>query len=147
MVPYSQTIASRIFREIGGGRSLASVCAGKGMPSRTAVYKWIDDIPEFAEGYARAQRERGEYYGHRVAQIGNSVEAGKLRPDVGRVAIDAYKWTAARMASKNWGDKTAHEHSGPGGTPIAINGLDLSKLSAEDLAALEALLSKAGGGK
>jgi hypothetical protein len=57
------------------------------------------------------------------------------------------KWAAGRMAPKVWGDKVSHEVTGKNGGPITHHH-DLTKLSDEELAQLEALHSKialAGG--
>lgn len=61
-----------------------------------------------------------------------------------RVKIDAYKWRAARLKPKVYGDRIVQEHTGAGGGPIQT--MDLSKLTDEQLAALEPVLSALAGG-
>ena len=48
---------------------------------------------------------RGDHYGAKVAEIAARCEAGDIEPNAARVAIDGYKWTAARMAPKQWSEK------------------------------------------
>ena len=37
-----------------------------------------------------------------------------------RLRIDTRKWVASKLIPKTYGDRTAHEHSGPDGAPITV---------------------------
>lgn len=63
-----------------------------------------------------------------------------------RVQIDTRKWMLSKMLPKVYGDKVTQEHTGAGGGPIAIAGLDLKNLNDDELAKMHTLLSKVNGG-
>ena len=57
-----------------------------------------------------------------------------------RLRVDTRKWAAGKMAPKRYGDKI--QHTGDGGGPIRVRP-DLSKLTDEELDALERILGRA----
>ncbi len=56
-----------------------------------------------------------------------------------RLRVDARKWIAAKLLPKRYGDKL--QHTGEGGGPIRVRP-DLSKLTDEELNALERILGR-----
>ena len=57
-----------------------------------------------------------------------------------RLRVDTRKWAAGKLAPKRYGDKL--QHTGDGGGPIRVRP-DLSKLTDEELDALERILGRA----
>ncbi len=57
-----------------------------------------------------------------------------------RLRVDTRKWAAGKLAPKRYGDKI--QHTGDGGGPIRVRP-DLSKLTDEELDALERILGRA----
>ncbi len=57
-----------------------------------------------------------------------------------RLRVDTRKWAAGKLAPKRYGDKL--QHTGDGGGPIRVRP-DLSKLTDEELNALERILGRA----
>ena len=53
-----------------------------------------------------------------IVEATEQVLSGELDPNAARVAIDALKWTAARMHPTVYSEKHAIELSGPNGGPI-----------------------------
>lgn len=131
-----------LFEMIAESKSLRSACEELGLDAPSTV-RFIDADERLGQQYAHARAVRGDGYGEKVAVVAQQVLEGKVQPDVGRVAMDGFKWTAARMTPKRWGDKVAHEHSGPDGAPIQH--VDLSRLSDEQLEQMKGLLTVAGG--
>ena len=108
----SPEVVKNFLHRISEGRSQASVCRDDDMPDWATIWRWTKDDPKFAAAFAVAKEERGNYYGEKVAEIALAVLSGKLKDsNAARVAIDGLKWTAARMASKNFGDRMQVEHS------------------------------------
>lgn len=136
-VKYSPELAATICARLSSGLSMRRLCRRDDMPHRATIFKWIAIYPDFRTEYMRALEARGCSYGEQVEEIAQRVLAGELAPDVARVAIDALKWTAGRMAPKVYGDRVAHEHTGKDGGPIQH--VDLSKLSDDQLAQLEGI--------
>lgn len=128
-----------LMQRLGAGESLRGICADKGLHA-PSVLAFIDADDRLGEQYARTRAIQGDGYGLKVADVAQDILDKKVAPDVGKAAMDGFKWTAARMASKRWGDKQQHEHTGANGGPIQM---DLSRLSEEDLNALEMIAAKA----
>ena len=102
---YDEAVGEEFCKRIAMGRSLRSVCDDDDMPSADTVLKWNRVRAEFAERYAQAREDRGMSYGDKIGDMVDKVLSGEYPPDVARVAIDALKWTAARLAPKQYGDK------------------------------------------
>jgi transposase-like protein len=106
----------RIVEMLATGKSLSEICRLEDMPAWSTVHRWIDDDSEFAGQVTRA-REIG--YQHRAEQ---AVEVAKRAEDaaLGRLALDAERWFLGKLSNAFSDDKARkHEHSGPGGSPIA----------------------------
>ena len=98
-------LLDEFLRRISRGRSIANVCDDEDMPDHSTVYDWIAKDESFSERYARACADRGLLYADRIADITDKMMRGEIAPDVARVAIDAHKWTAARLVPKLYGDR------------------------------------------
>lgn len=105
-----------ILARIRAGASLTLAAEAEGVPESTA-YAWIGTSDE----YARAREQRGDYYGQRVADVAQATLQGKHDPEVARVAMDGFKWTASKMYSKAWGDRVQLE-GGESGTTVILLG-------------------------
>jgi len=75
------------------------------MPSREAVYSWLRNSPTFADQYARARQDRGDWRNDQIDVIAKDLRDGKLDANAARVLIDALKWQAAHEAPKVYADK------------------------------------------
>lgn len=102
---FNEEIAERVCRMIAEGRSTRWVCEQDGMPDITTVYDWKRRHAGFAQQYALAMEDRGASYGDRLSDMVELVLAGEYEVDRARLAIDTLKWTAARLAPKQYGDK------------------------------------------
>ena len=103
---YTSEVGAIICQRVAGGDSAHKIGKDIGVPPRT-IYGWSEDdnlAPGFPADYARARKERGEFYGQKVVDLAQDAMDGRMTSDVARVAIDAYKWTAARMTPKVYGD-------------------------------------------
>ena len=102
---YSEELAQEICKRVSLGESLNAISKVENMPSHDTIYKWLRNNKSFADDYALAREERGLTYGDKLSDLIDSVLDGTYPPDVARVAIDALKWQAARLAPKHYGDK------------------------------------------
>ena len=67
----------------------------------------------FSEQYAHATELRGWNFGERVTDLAEKLLEDKdLDPNRVRVAVDALKWAAARLAPKRYGDRIEAHVSG-----------------------------------
>lgn len=134
---YSTELADLICERLADGESLRSICREAAMPGMMTVLDWRNRYPEFRAKYACAREAQAEVMDDMI--MTTAKDAG-TNPMGARVQIDAYKWRAAKLAPKSFGDKVSHEHSGPGGAPIPVKAgiRDLTALSDAELASFYA---------
>ena len=79
------------------------------MPTRRAVFYWVDERPEFASRYAMARQRQGDWHYDRIVRA--SEEAKDLTSNVAvqaiRVHIDGLKWAAARLRPEVYAEHTS----------------------------------------
>jgi hypothetical protein len=98
---YTKEKAQTICRMIENGMTLVAICHLPDMPDISTVYDWQDAHVEFAESYARARQRQADTFAAMVmTEAFNSHDA-----QIGRLRIDALKWTASKLAPKKYGDK------------------------------------------
>jgi hypothetical protein len=100
-ITYSEQKANEICQMIESGMSLVSICSLDDMPRISTVYDWIDKLPDLADRYARARQRQADTLASMVmTEAFNANDA-----QIGRLRIDALKWTASKLAPKKYGDK------------------------------------------
>ena len=107
---YSDALAEDICTKLAEGNSLRSICAEEGMPAFQTVLKWRNDMPAFAEQYARAREAQGHFNADRAIEEAMTAQDASL----GRLRYDALRWHASKMTPKVYGDKI--QHTGADGT-------------------------------
>jgi hypothetical protein len=118
---YTEEMAERICNWLEEGRTLRTFCFLEGTPEIVTVNRWRDAHPDFEHRYACA-RERGM---DALAEIAADEACANHAPeDVqrARLALDARKWFASKIAPRKYGDKldVRQEISGPNGQPIEV---------------------------
>jgi hypothetical protein len=131
---YSKAVGTTICERLSQGESLRRICADKEMPGKSTVMRWLADVPEFRDQYARARELQADYWAEEIIEIADDgtndyVEKenrdGSTHQAVdsehinrSRLRVDTRKWLMARLAPKKYGDRVTAEHSGLDGTPI-----------------------------
>jgi hypothetical protein len=110
---YSEEVVAEILRRISAGESLVSVCRDDHMPHRDTVYDWLDQNADFSDRYARARARQADA----VAEMAVEEALQAEDPQMGRLAFDARKWWAAKVAPTKYGDRTVM--SGDASAPIS----------------------------
>jgi hypothetical protein len=112
-----------------------------------------DLITIAAETHAIVDVEETDPDGKPLLDANGAVKLRKVRVPLSsdvvarnRLRVDTAKWYLAKLAPRRFGDKVTQEHTGPNGGPIALAAVDLKNLSDEELANMQRLLSKVGGG-
>lgn len=114
---YTQDLADRICERLALGYSMRSVCKADDMPAMSSVFKWLREIPEFSEQYAKAKQEATDAMAEDLLDIaddgtndymedadgnvkynGDSVQRSRLR-------VDTRKWLMSKMKPKKYGEK------------------------------------------
>lgn len=107
-IPFNQDTAKHICDMIESGMTLNAICQLPDVPSIPTVYKWLDNHPDFFQDYARARSKQADTFADMVmTEAFNSHDA-----QIGRLRIDALKWTASKLAPKKYGDKVEVEQTG-----------------------------------
>ena len=127
---YNQEIGEEICVLLEQGRSLRSICGSvrpstdTPYPSMDAVYDWLRAHEAFSVRYALARERQGQSHGDRVTHeaerlIDEGAALGGDEIQARKVAIDALKWAAGKLAAKTYGDRAEKE---PGSDkPLIIN--------------------------
>lgn len=118
---FSEELASRICAWLADGRSLRSFCLQEGTPDASTVVRWTQADAAFAQQYARAKDEGMD----RLAELAVDEATSVLQAEnvqAARLAFDARRWYASKVAAKRYGDKidVKQEITGPGGGPLQI---------------------------
>jgi hypothetical protein len=108
-----------IIEDVADGLSLRKACEKAGL-NVSHTHTAIDADQALREHYARAREQRAEGIAEQILTVANGALTGRIDSDRARVAIDAFKWTAGKMAPKRYGDKITNEHTGPDGGPVEI---------------------------
>jgi hypothetical protein len=73
------------------------------MPNKSSVLLWLRTYDEFSTQYARAREEQADAMDDEILDTARSTTNENAQ--AARVQIDAFKWRAARLAPKKYGDK------------------------------------------
>ena len=153
---YSDELAATICRRLAEGESLRKICGDAPMPAISTVMGWLFDgeHDEFSEQDAHARKAQAELRIDEIVSIADDSARDVITDDEGkkivdhdhisrsRLRVDSRKWVASKLLPKVYGDKL--QHTGDGGGPIRVRP-DLSKLTDEELDALERILGRAAG--
>jgi hypothetical protein len=131
--PFDKDTAKHICDMIESGMTLNAICALPDVPSIPTVYKWLDNNPDFFQDYARARSKQADTFADMVmTEAFNSHDA-----QIGRLRIDALKWTASKLAPKKYGDKIEVESNSQQNFKISFSVPDRNTQdSLQDLQAL-----------
>lgn len=111
---YSKELAEKICEELAQGKSMRTVCKGDDMPAMSTVFKWLREIKEFSEQYARAKEESTDAMSEDVLFISDEslLEAVNADPKAAnavvqamRLRVDTRKWIMSKMKPKKYADK------------------------------------------
>jgi hypothetical protein len=120
------------------GEPLSRICRDPRMPSRSAVYEWIEVDETFA-GQFRAARARGVHaLAEECLDIADEPTNDPVQVANKRVRIDTRLRLAGKWLPKDYGDKIDVNYNAE-----VTHRHDLSGLAADELDALEKLVAKA----
>jgi hypothetical protein len=100
---FTPELSNKICELTATAHSLEQICQKLKLHHST-IAKWQAENPEFSADYARAREAQGDYMDSKVlTEAQNCTNENYLAT---RVRIDAYKWRAAHLRPKVYGDKT-----------------------------------------
>ena len=110
-------VQEELLRRVMEGESVISICKADDMPSRSTVFKWLNDDPQFFAAYWIAKAWYTETAVEEMRQIADAKmptyvdESGNRRVDPAAVAqarlrIDTRKWMAGKLNPRRYGDSS-----------------------------------------
>lgn len=157
---YSDELAQSIIERLCDGESLRSICRDDGYPTRYTIFNWCDSNPAFAAKYARARQVQADALFDDMLEIADDasndyMEKRNKEGDVTgyeingehhartKMRLETRKWYAEKLKPKVYGVKAVIEG---GDEPVRLqHTIDVSRLSLEELDALEKALGVANG--
>jgi hypothetical protein len=113
---YTQEMADLICEKLCEGESLRAICLQDDMPSRSTVFKWLNDNQDFSDQYARAKEEQAEALADDIISIADGKGDDLLLTSEinqrDKLRVDARKWVASKLKPKKYGDKVQNEITG-----------------------------------
>ena len=129
---YNTETADRICERIANGESLKAICDEEGQPSKSTVFKWLNENKAFSDKYARAREAQADALFDDILSIADDGRNDWMeRKDAeqenmgwrengealrrSQLRIDARKWMAGKLRPKKYGEKldieqkTTHE--------------------------------------
>ena len=104
-VRIGEDVWEEFLARVTSGRSGQSVCRDKDMPAWGTAWNKIYNDKDFERKYMNALSSRGMIYADQLDEINRRVLNGEIDPQAARLVADNYKWTAARLLPKVYGDK------------------------------------------
>lgn len=163
---YTPEVADEILELLAAGKTLTKICQADHLPAESTVRLWAQEDREgFSARYAQARELGYLRMADEVVDISDDSgldvdvdDEGRviIRGDVvqrARLRVDTRKWLLAKALPKIYGDRVAHEVSGPNGGPIEHRSLtdaelaERARVHANRIAALSAPLNGNGNGK
>lgn len=124
---WSPETKARVLERIAAGESVRQICRDEGMPSWTAIARWLKEDASFREQYVRAKEDGAEAMADDILEIADNASNDWMeRNDKdnpgwvfngeaarrSQIRIDARKWLLAKTQPKKYGDKVETVHSG-----------------------------------
>jgi len=115
---YSPELAEAICDRLATGDSLVTICADPAMPGLRTVMRWAAENHDFGTEYVRAREAQAEVMDDKILDAAAEANGD---PQAARVKIEAYKWRAAKLAPKRYGDSTTLKHADADGEKIPMD--------------------------
>jgi hypothetical protein len=104
---FTPALAEAICDRLADGESLRTICRDAAMPYRATVRDWLARDPAFAAQYARARSEQA----HALAELAVEIVLSATDPQKDRLAFDALRWYAGKLAPKVYGERLEVEQT------------------------------------
>lgn len=121
---FTPELGDYICEMAGNGLSMRKIAKIIDIETRT-IFQWLRVHPDFQHQYARAKTEEtADAMAEHIHNIAEGTLSGEYEPQAARVAIDAYKWTAAKLMPKKYGDKIDMTSGGEKIAPVLVRFID-----------------------
>lgn len=137
---YTPETAALICAYMVEGETLQTISRHEGMPSKSAMLRWLAKYEDFRDHYARASAVRSGVFMEETIDItdnasndwmeindgenrgwranGENIQRSKLR-------VETRKWMAIKLLPKMYGDKTVIVHETPDTSNLTLEEIDI----------------------
>lgn len=98
---YSKALAGEICDRLAAGETLVGICQDTTMPAIQTVQQWKREKPDFSAMYTQAREDQADVFADQIIMLADSAEDANL----GRLQVDARKWTASKLRPQRYGDR------------------------------------------
>jgi hypothetical protein len=114
---YNSELAARVCELMIEGVSLRKICEMQGMPSRRAIFNWLDTNEQFRAKYELARQMQAEWLTHEILTIADDASEDFVINERGeqvvnheainrsRLRVDTRKWIASKILPRQYGDR------------------------------------------
>jgi hypothetical protein len=113
---YTEELAEQILDRLAAGESMVQICKDEDMPGLRTVMRWAKENEAFGIGYAHAREAQAEVMDDKILNAADAANA--VNAVAQRVKVEAYKWRAAKLAPKRYGDATTLKHADADGNNL-----------------------------
>lgn len=118
-VPMTPEIWRAILDRVAAGEMVTAIGREPDMPDASTIFAHAARTRDAAEEYARARESQAHVLAERaLAEALKDHEPQKAQ--LARLRWDALRWHCSKLFPRIYSEKSMHEHSGPGGAPVAL---------------------------
>ncbi len=123
---YTSELADQVCSRIAEGNSLRKVCKDFALPSPNTVRAWAREHEGFRGRYHQARQDQGHAYADKAADLADELleHPDRDKANSYKVALDALKWSAAKLHPAAYGDKIELKHQHNIGLTGILNELE-----------------------
>jgi hypothetical protein len=126
---------------IGDGQSITSIAESVGT-TFGVLQAWLNNNPDYSARAREVRIATARYWDEKAESVIKD-SSDNLTFSQARELAHHYRWRAAKIAPKEYGDKITQEITGKDGAPL-LDPASVRGMSPDELSALKSLLVKAG---
>lgn len=129
---YTPELMQEIYRRLSDGEPLRQICRGEGMPDPSTIWDWAKKDADISQAIARARELGEDAIADECMEIADDATNDWMLQRNGpalinkdnvlrsKLRIETRLKLLAKWNPKKYGDRTALEHTGPGGTELVV---------------------------
>lgn len=118
-VTITEDLWQTILDRVAAGELVTAICREPDMPAASNLFAHAARTRDAAERYARARESQAHVLAER-ALAEALADHEPQQAQLARLRWDALRWHCSKLFPRIYSEKSMHEHSGPGGAPVAL---------------------------
>ncbi len=103
---YCSKIADQIIDFLSDGKTVTQICKDDSMPTRSTVWKWSVNHPEFSIRYFASIKNLGQCEVDDIYEVEQMLLRGEIDAPTANVLLTSKRWKASKFYDKMYGDKS-----------------------------------------